>query len=419
MGSPFSAPLLGGSAKPRMACAGSGAEPRDARSARSQSNPNGYLTDEHGRRASAAGLTLSKNNSATEGSGTDPLPGGSSSRSLPLSGRSERFTGTVPGRLKLASVTACESNSWTLLYWQKGTERRDGSATGTYHARIGAAPYRCRSWRCRRCAWACARDDYRRIERAVVAKPWWLYCVLTFNPKDWRNQWECYRGVGELWDHRLRKRIQRQFGRFIYLQTWERQRSGLPHVNLLLTSDALRAHCATIPDRREWRQEVRHGQGRLCHWTAFRKWLAPVAVECGFGIRTWVEIVDSPRDVSAYLVKVADEISRATFKEGDQRPLGAPAHFRRIRASRGTLPAREKVVTVRHVDTETGEETRTLALRPADAPSSVTGVLAGLDLSTFDTREPTWNDVERAWVFQAWAQEKRAHRAARQPEFER
>jgi hypothetical protein len=136
-------------------------------------------------------------------------------------------------------------------------------------------------------------------------------------------------------------------------------------------------------------------------------------------MRTWVEIVDSPRDVSAYLVKVANEISQATFKEGDQRPLGAPAHFRRIRASKGTLPPREKVVTVRHVDTLTGEETRRLELRPADTPSSVTGVLAGMDLETFDEREPTWNDVERAWVFQAWAQENRGRRQSRPPEYER
>jgi hypothetical protein len=188
---------------------------------------------------------------------------------------------------------------------------------------------------------------------------------------------------------------------------------------LLLRSDQLENHVKALPERFRRIEEGNHGRGRIAHWTAWRRWLAKAAPECGFGRRVWVEIVDSREGVSAYLAKVAEEISRATFKEGDQRPLGAPAHFRRIRASRGTLPPREKVVVIRHVDKETGEETRKLALRPADTPSNVTGVLAGVDLATFDDREPTWNDVERAWVFQAWAQEKRGRRTARAPEYER
>jgi hypothetical protein len=46
--------------------------------------------------------------------------------------------------------------------------------------------------------------------------------------------------------------------------------------------------------------------------------------------------------MAGYLVKLAKELTGAQAKKGDQAPLHAPRHFRRIRASRGLLPAQAK-----------------------------------------------------------------------------
>jgi hypothetical protein len=118
-------------------------------------------------------------------------------------------------------------------------------------------------------------------------------------------------------------------------------------------------------------------------------------------MRVWVEIVDSREAVSAYLVKVADEMSRATLKDGDQRPLGAPPHFRRIRTSRGLLPPRTRAVYQERIDERTGEVHRWLAEKPIDAPSTYSGVLSPHPPESFEGRTIGWGtDVADAWEFQ-------------------
>jgi len=241
--------------------------------------------------------------------------------------------------------------------------------------------------------------------------------VLTFNPGQWACAWDAYRGGARLWDKRLRRRLEKSYGRLEYLQTWERHRSGWPHLNLLLRSEALQERVQALPSDHPWIPTGNHGAGRRAHRTRWRRELARIAPECGFGMRVWVEIVDSREAVSAYLVKIADEISRSTFKTGDQRPLGAPPHFRRIRASRGLLPPRTRAVYQERVDDRTGEVRRWLAEKPVDAGSTYSGVLSPHPPESFEGRHIGWGtDVADAWEFQANGWRRRREVAA--PVFE-
>lgn len=288
-----------------------------------------------------------------------------------------RWTEPVPGRLKLWSVDACERESACLLIWR-------GEDPGRAPA-IQAVPYRCHGWRCRRCAWGVAREDFRRIRAGATARRWWTYLVLTFDPADHASPWDAYKAAGSTWDKGLRRRLERRFGRLEYIQTWERHLSGRPHVNVLLRSDGLEEHVKGLPhEHRLVRLKHRPGEGRMAHWTAWRKELQPLARESGFGLRTWVEIVDSADSVASYLAKIAHEFASSAFKAGDQRPLGAPPHFRRVRSSRELLPPRERIRTLREVDPETGETTERLERVPLDAESTMSGVLSPKPLSTFD-----------------------------------
>lgn len=311
----------------------------------------------------------------------------------------------------MPAVDACERSRWSLLSFPSA-----GECVGKGSVR--ASRFKCRSYRCRRCSWEVAREDFRRVELGAGSASWWLYVVLTFDPSAWADRWAAYSGASRLWDKRLRRRLERSWGRLDYVQTWERTARGWPHMNLLLRSDDLEAHVKGLANRRRWIEEGGHGKGRLAHWTPWRRWLASAAPAAGFGRRVWCEVVDSTESMAAYLVKVAHEFSSAQFKVGDQRPLGAPRHFRRLRASRGLLPPRARAVPVETTDRTTGEVTWSLRARALDAPSSWTAVLANRPVEDFEGREPGWNDVAMAREFQYKAQKKRLGRPIPPPRFE-
>lgn len=256
------------------------------------------------------------------------------------------------------------------------------------------------------------------MERAASSASWWLYVVLTFDPAAWSDPWDAYKGASRLWDKRLRRRLEREYGKLQYVQTWERTRRGWPHVNLLIRSEDLEQHVRGLQNRRRWIEEGGHGHGRLAHWTPWRRWLASVAPACGFGRRVWCEVVDNREAMAAYLVKVAHEFSSACFKVGDQRPLGAPRHFRRMRASRGILPPRTRAVPVEVTDRETGQITWQLREKGLDAPSTWTAVLANAPFESFQGREANWTDVAVAREFQYKAAKKRQFRPVPPPRFE-
>jgi hypothetical protein len=115
----------------------------------------------------------------------------------------------------------------------------------------------------------------------------------------------------------------RAFGRFRYVQTWERFQAGGCHVNLITANRAILKMLGDLatPDKPPW--FVLNGQ------------------DCGFGYKCWGEpLTGRPGDIAGYLTKLARELTGAGIK--NQIPLDAPRHFRRLRASRKTLPPRRK-----------------------------------------------------------------------------
>ena len=213
-------------------------------------------------------------------------------------------------RTLLRSVRACEERSWSIITWSKA----DPSNKRT-------VPFRCKSWRhegdCRR--WKGAQD-FVRVRDAIRSRPGgsWLYLVLTFDPSEYQDEFAAYRAGLDCWG-RLAKRIARQWGELAYVQTWEKHKSGWPHVNVLLWCPLMAAAV--------------DGDG----WKSIRaNWLGPAAVASGFGLRVWLEPMKNADAMAGYVSKLSRELTGAGVK--DQVPVNAPRHFRRLRASRRLLP---------------------------------------------------------------------------------
>lgn len=155
------------------------------------------------------------------------------------------------------------------------------------------------------------------MSEAMRTRSHWSYVVLTFAQRDWPNKWELYKQGVFMWA-KMRKRIVRRFGTMQYVQTWERHKKGGAHVNVVIANRNLYDEIST-----DFRA-IRNG------------WLEPNAVACGFGMRTWIEPIAGTDGMAGYLTKLSRELTGQGGK--DQVPEDAPRHFRRIRASRKTLP---------------------------------------------------------------------------------
>jgi hypothetical protein len=234
----------------------------------------------------------------------------------------------VSGRLHSAFTQRCEQGKLATVLWD--SETRDARVVRGY----------CKSYRCRVCGSLVAKVIRDRIAAAVAKRAWWLYLVVTFDPKDFDHSWDAYKRAGVLWDDKLRKRMAREFGPFVYVQTWERhvRASAFPHMNLIVSGEGLRA--AVEEAGTEWRFDPRagHGTGAWCNFTHLRKWFARAVPQCGFGKRVWAQVLDDAPSMAAYLAKATEDMSAARWKDGDQTTIGAPRKFRRLRASRGLLP---------------------------------------------------------------------------------
>lgn len=295
--------------------------------------------------------------------------------------------------LELPSVKRCALGGATLVTWPKGK-------LGDPSVKFRFSCCFCRSWRCPRCAYGVAMRDLRRLEAGVLKRPWWLYCVLTVDPAHWSNPWEVYKLAGHVWDKRLRKRLERRFGKLTYVQTWEAHRSGWPHLNLLLSGDALERD--VLRYKHGVRTVLKKGRPRTAHWTAWRSrregtsgrfrdkrdaWTQWIEAS-GFGRMKWVEIVDSPASVANYMAKVAREIGSTLWKQtgngGDQRPLNAPPHFRRIRSSRGLVPTAKAALRW-----DQCEGWRQLV----DDPGQYEGVLLRTAIEDLDQASVTWSSL--------------------------
>lgn len=211
----------------------------------------------------------------------------------------------------MRSIEACQDGSWSLATWKKA----DGEDPK-------ASPFRCRSWRHEGdCRAECGACDFARISQALGEHGHWTYIVLTYPAKEWPDVARLFRFGLVSWA-RLRKRLIRQYGNILYIQTWEIHNSGYPHVNVVISSEPIQSAAAAEakPD--------------------YPKFLSPLAKECGFGWKCYAEPMKSPDALAGYLTKLALELTGAARK--NQIPINAPRHFRRIRASRGLLPKRFK-----------------------------------------------------------------------------
>lgn len=204
-------------------------------------------------------------------------------------------------------VIACECGAWHLETWKKASPDQKTKMA-----------FKCRSWRhegaCR--LWKGAQD-FTRCKEAIEKWDFWLHLVLTFaRPKGLTSR-QMYLEGKERWSV-LRKRIVRAFGKIKYIQTWERHRTGHPHVHIALSNCELFESAVATP-RENWENILQSN-----------------AVECGFGSIGWLERLNSKVRMAAYLAKLAREL---TGRGKDyQVPVNAPKNFRRLRASVRLLP---------------------------------------------------------------------------------
>lgn len=208
------------------------------------------------------------------------------------------------------STIACAAGEWHLHVWSP----QDPSAT---EFRV---PYVCRSWRhegpCRQ--WKGAQDFVRCADGLSRCK-YLSYMVLTFAQRNWASEWDQAKFGVVAWA-RLRKRIFREFGRFRYLQTWEAHQKRGFHANVAIDNSDIQAQAASLAEPDFW------------------PWLMEAAEDCGFGWRIWAEpLRQDSAGLAGYLTKLSRELTGAGAK--NQVPIRAPPHFRRLRASRGLLPA--------------------------------------------------------------------------------
>jgi len=207
-----------------------------------------------------------------------------------------------------AYCRACEEGSWSIHVWKKGTPGAGG-----------VIRFKCRSWRhAGECAQWKGAQDFCRVKEAMFQHDNWVALTLTYPQAVWRNKTELYRAGLRHWS-KLRKRFTRKWGKFLYVQTWERHKKGGAHVHVAISSKAFADAC--------------RGDG----WREVRKeWLIPNAVDCGFGKILYVTLAYNRRGLAGYMGKLSRELTGA-FDKG-QVPWDAPSHFRRLRASVRLLP---------------------------------------------------------------------------------
>lgn len=248
----------------------------------------------------------------------------------------------LEGRTRLRSVEACEREAWSLVSWPRGAIDLEAGSLDASRGEPVARPFLCGSWRCRRCARLRGASDFVRARDALLGRRWWVYVVLTFDPSRYASPWDAYRAAGTCWDDHLRESMRRKGGRIEYLSTWEAHRSRWPHANYLLTGDQLRAWIDSLGVvEREHRSPISDRVRRCLLPRGWRRWLRAAAVRAGFGPVVWAELVTprNPEALAGYFVKLARELTGGVGGEkGEQSPIDAPKHFRRIRASRGLLP---------------------------------------------------------------------------------
>jgi len=291
-------------------------------------------------------------------------------------------------------IHACYHQKWKLATWEK-----------TNPESINWRPARCFSWRhAGPCQRAKASEDYSRIKEALAKHDRSSICygVLTLDPSAWSARgWEpppedpgagkrkrkarprkagaveddgaiqaSYKALSERW-RLLAQAIRRQWGAFDYVSTVEAHRSGWPHLNVVFVCPELAQDVDLVGNKlRAW---GRKSKGREVARRVFDGMLE----RCGFGPIAFLEralpLIDGDEDrLAAYIAKLSGDAGsiwdgkiRGLREAADdapegavvhsieghtvgeisklsQVPLRAPDHFRRLRSSKGFLPAKKR-----------------------------------------------------------------------------
>lgn len=171
----------------------------------------------------------------------------------------------------------------------------------------------------------------RRATRATLAK-----CP----PPDFsesRYSGNLYHAASHLWRRDLKPKLEREWGRFSFVLTWEKTRRGVPHLNVLIDAGAA---WRLIDRTGGWRWQAARGSSRRCRFSkALRDELQQWVHAVGFGQRFWVEVCHPEDDALAgYVSKLAMEMTCAQAK--GQSPTNRPRGFNRYSASAGLLNPR-------------------------------------------------------------------------------
>lgn len=289
-------------------------------------------------------------------------------------------------------IHACHEQRWKLATWRKSQPTA-----------ISWKPARCYSWRhdgpCRK---AKASEDYARIKEALEKQERDLitYAVITLDPSAWTGEgWAkiqkkdgriekrprregakedqaaigaSYRALADRWGQ-FAKALKREYGNFSYVSTVEQHRSGWPHMNVIFVNEKLAKHVKAEGARlREW---GRKSKGR----EVAKKVFGDLLERAGFGRIAFLEPALARSDddngvdrLAAYIAKLAgdpgaawDGKARGLLSAADDAPAGhvvesiegrtvaeiskfsqaptrAPAHFRRLRSSKGFLPPKHR-----------------------------------------------------------------------------
>lgn len=289
---------------------------------------------------------------------------------------------TAPGY-----IHACHECKWKLATWQK-----------TKPTEVTWRPARCYSWRhAGPCARAKAAEDYQRIKEALARheRQHIAYAVLTLDPSAWTGDgWEewhgegkrprregatkdanaiqaAYRALVDRWTV-LSKAIRRRWDDFEYVATVECHRSGWPHLNVVFVCPSLAQEIEL--EARRLRLWGRKSKGR----EVARRVFGGMLESAGFGPIAFLEQAlplegeDKADRLAAYIAKLAGDATgvwdgekRGLCAPADDAPAGvvvhsieghtvgeisklsqapiiAPAHFRRLRSSKGFLPPKRR-----------------------------------------------------------------------------
>lgn len=230
------------------------------------------------------------------------------------------------------------SRDWWVYTWTRSEGDKPSSAR--------RSPYFCKSWRCEHCApkerhvlWTRTRDAMQPLDPMG-----WLFFTLTIPRPEFAgiaSVHATFREISAAW-RKFKKRLNRWCEAMGFRQTgkeWvgvvEAHVSGWPHLHVALWN----------PDLADWKRRRFHDQktedGRATLLP--EPWLSH-AVDCGWGMRSTVDVVRSRDAINNYLQKLAADHGKTVgeLTKLSQAPTTAPGRFRRLRSGKEFLPPRIK-----------------------------------------------------------------------------